>query len=76
MAKKSSIIKAFLLADLLLGIALAAWSSWRWNDCGYDCGLFGVNSGPPAILGWYAGVAMAVLAGLALVWMLLRRRNP
>ena len=36
----------------LLGVILFTLSSWRNASCGYDCGLFSVNSGPVVIVGW------------------------
>jgi hypothetical protein len=67
MTRKWGVVKAVLLTDIFLGIIVAAWSRWRWNECGYDCGLFGIESGPASVVGWYVGVAIAAISIIVLV---------
>ena len=51
---------------------MSAWSRWIWFDCGYDCGLISVSTGPAAVVGWYFGVVLSIVS---IVMLLVTRRK-
>lgn len=50
-------------AVAVLSFAVLLWSHSRMESCGYDCGLFGVTSGPSAIAALF-GAAIVLIAAL------------
>ena len=64
-----------MITDILLGIVIAAWSRWRWAECGYDCGLFSTTGGPAAVSGWYLGVAITIVSLVILIFVHLKSRT-
>ena len=69
------LVKTVVAVDILLGLLLAAWSAWRFVDCGYDCGLFEVQSGPAAVVGLYLGLAFALLSAVLYLVIHLKSSN-
>jgi len=58
----------------LSGVILFIWSSWRNSACGYDCGLFAVNSGPVVIVSWLFSFVL-IGASLGLMFIVFIKRK-
>lgn len=62
-----NLTRVLLIADVVLGAGIAAWSRWRWSACGPECELFESFSGVTVLVGWYAGLGFAVISIVLLV---------
>jgi hypothetical protein len=75
LSQKSGLKQNLLIATLLLGISISAWSKWIEKTYGYDCGLFSVTTGPAAIVGWYLGILVSIIAICMLLFFYLIKKT-
>lgn len=66
-------IAATALAISLIALLAALW---RWNTCGYDCGIFGIGSGPTATALALYSIRGLLVSSAVLIGTLLARRQP
>ena len=63
-------MKLLALACIAL-TALGAWLAIKglagWTTCGYDCGIFGVNSGISVILAMPGGLLLILIALFSMI---------
>lgn len=74
MPRNLMIVRTILITDILFGAVIAAWSRWRWYECGYDCELFESINGITAIVGWYVGLGITAVS--VTILLVIRKQIP
>jgi len=60
------------IATLALGVSIALSGSYVWNHCGYDCGIFTVSGGLPAVATVPVGLFLSLVSALYLLIRVMR----
>ena len=71
----AGMIRALSIIGVGSSAAAYVWSSVVWGRCGYDCGIFGVATGPAAVAVSVGAAVLFVISLTALVVSYVRART-